>query len=97
MTLGYHGNPSETSRAFFGDWFRTGDIGYRDEEGNLFIVDREKDFVKYKGHHISPTELENLIASIVRYVLFISTVQILIEYLLFSRMAWRTFASLELR
>ena len=42
-------------------WYRTGDIGYADEEGFFYIVDRVKELIKYKGLQVSPAELEALL------------------------------------
>lgn len=42
-------------------WLHTGDLGYYDEEGNIFIVDRMKEVIKYRGHHISPVEIESIL------------------------------------
>ncbi|CAN6343358.1 unnamed protein product [Urochloa humidicola] len=42
-------------------WLRTGDIGYFDEDGYLYIVDRLKDTIKYKGFQISPADLEEVL------------------------------------
>jgi acyl-coenzyme A synthetase/AMP-(fatty) acid ligase len=44
-------------------WLHSGDIGYFDEEGNFFIVDRVKELIKYKGLQIAPAELEALLVS----------------------------------
>lgn len=38
-----------------------GDVGYRDEEGHFYIVDRKKDMIKYRGFQVSPTELEGVL------------------------------------
>lgn len=45
-------------------WFYSGDIGYIDEEGFLFIVDRLKELLKYNNHQISPSEIEGFINEI---------------------------------
>ncbi|TPQ40517.1 non-ribosomal peptide synthetase, partial [Bradyrhizobium guangdongense] len=58
MARGYY-NDEETTRASFrGDWFRTGDLGYLDEDGYLFIVGRIKDVINRGGQKISPLEVE---------------------------------------
>ncbi|HKZ79590.1 MAG TPA: 4-coumarate--CoA ligase family protein [Pyrinomonadaceae bacterium] len=44
-------------------WLRTGDIGYADEEGRLFVIDRLKELIKYKGRQVAPAELEALLIS----------------------------------
>ena len=58
---GYLNNPEETARAFWGDWFRSGDIGLLDEEGYLFIVDRLKDMVITGGENVYPREVEEIL------------------------------------
>lgn len=45
-------------------FIKTGDIGYFNDEGMLFVVDRKKDILKYKGIHVNPSEIENVIESI---------------------------------
>ena len=44
-------------------WLHTGDIGYADEEGHFFIVDRAKELIKYKGFQVAPAELEAVLLS----------------------------------
>jgi acyl-CoA synthetase (AMP-forming)/AMP-acid ligase II len=44
-------------------WLRSGDIGYADEEGRLFVVDRLKELIKYKGRQVAPAELEKVLLS----------------------------------
>ena len=57
--LGYHNNEPATRDCLSEDgWFRTGDVGYLDKEGNLFITDRVKELIKYKGFQVPPAELE---------------------------------------
>ncbi|KAK4952890.1 hypothetical protein LTR28_006540, partial [Elasticomyces elasticus] len=57
---GYHRNPGATAECLSADgWFRTGDVGLIDERGNLFITDRVKDLIKYKGFQVPPAELED--------------------------------------
>jgi acyl-CoA synthetase (AMP-forming)/AMP-acid ligase II len=50
---GYWNLPDETAKAFDGDWFRTGDAGYLDEAGNLYIYDRIKDMIISGGENYS--------------------------------------------
>ncbi|GAB3618418.1 long-chain fatty acid--CoA ligase [Okibacterium endophyticum] len=59
---GYHGLPDETAKAFTDDgWFRSGDMGFLDADGFLFIADRLKDMIISGGENIYPAEVENLI------------------------------------
>lgn len=65
MFLGYLNNPEATKNALTEDgFFRTGDIGYMDAEGNLFVIDRIKDIIKYANFQISPSDLEGIIQKI---------------------------------
>jgi len=57
--LGYHNNDAATKDCLSEDgWFRTGDVGHLDKDGNLFITDRVKELIKYKGFQVPPAELE---------------------------------------
>jgi acyl-CoA synthetase (AMP-forming)/AMP-acid ligase II len=59
---GYLNRPDETAAAIDADgWYHTGDVGYVDEEGWFFIVDRTKELIKYKGLQVAPAELEALL------------------------------------
>ncbi|MFF9865292.1 4-coumarate--CoA ligase family protein [Streptomyces sp. NPDC013953] len=59
MMKGYLGRPSETAAMIDPDgWLHTGDIGYTDADGWLFVVDRVKELIKYKGFQVAPAELE---------------------------------------
>jgi long-chain acyl-CoA synthetase len=58
ITAGYYRDPQATSRALSGNWLHTGDIGYLDEDGYLFITDRKKDLIIKGGENISPREIE---------------------------------------
>lgn len=58
---GYLNNPEETARAFWGDWFRSGDMGMIDADGYLFIVDRLKDMVITGGENVYPREIEEVL------------------------------------
>jgi long-chain acyl-CoA synthetase len=55
---GYWNAPDETARALRGGWLYTGDTGWIDEDGYLYIVDRKKEMIKYRGFSIAPAELE---------------------------------------
>ena len=62
---GYHGLPEATASAFAEDgWFRSGDLGYLDEDGYLFISDRLKDMIISGGENIYPAEIEDHLNSI---------------------------------
>lgn len=61
VMLSYLNNPEATDEAFAGGWFHSGDLGYMDEEGFLFIVDRVKDVVNSGGVLISSREVEEVL------------------------------------
>ena len=61
ITKGYWKDPEKTARSFFGDWFRTGDIGYLDADGFLFLTDRKKDMIISGGENIASSEVERLL------------------------------------
>ena len=59
---GYLNNVRATEAALTEDgFFRTGDVGYQDDEGNFYITDRVKELIKYKGFQVAPAELEGLL------------------------------------
>jgi acyl-CoA synthetase (AMP-forming)/AMP-acid ligase II len=58
---GYWRDEDATAEAFAGGWFHTGDIGVRDEDGYLFIVDRLKDMIISGGENISGSEVERVL------------------------------------
>jgi acyl-CoA synthetase (AMP-forming)/AMP-acid ligase II len=60
-THGYYMNPDATNASFKNGWFYTGDLGYFDEEGYLFIAGRKKDMVKSGGISIFPLEIEGVL------------------------------------
>ncbi|MFG2000518.1 class I adenylate-forming enzyme family protein [Spirillospora sp. NPDC048911] len=61
VTAGYLDRPEETADQFAGGWLRTGDIGHLDDEGFVFIADRAKDMLIYKGYNVYPRELEDIL------------------------------------
>jgi len=61
---GYWKNKAATSNALTSDgYFKTGDIGYQDQDGNFYITDRIKELIKYKGFQVPPAELEGVLMS----------------------------------
>jgi acyl-CoA synthetase (AMP-forming)/AMP-acid ligase II len=59
---GYLNQPGETAACIDAHgWYHTGDVGYVDEQGWFFIVDRTKELIKYKGMQVAPAELEALL------------------------------------
>ncbi len=58
---GYWKLPEETAAVFFDDWLRTGDLGYKDEDDYVYIVDRKKDMVIVNGMNVYPRMLEEVL------------------------------------
>jgi long-chain acyl-CoA synthetase len=58
---GYLGKPEATESALRGGWLHTGDLGYQDEDGFYFIVDRSKDLVIRGGYNVYPREIEEVL------------------------------------
>ena len=56
--------PSDNESAFYGDWFRTGDWGHRDEQGNFYLTGRLKELINVGGEKISPAAIEQAIISL---------------------------------
>ena len=61
VMLGYYNRPVETQEVMHDGWFKTGDIGYVDSDGYVFIVDRKKDLIISKGMNIYPREIEEFL------------------------------------
>jgi long-chain acyl-CoA synthetase len=56
---GYWKRPEETRECLTEDgWLRTGDVGHLDEDGYLYLLERKKEMIKYKGYQVAPAELE---------------------------------------
>ncbi len=63
---GYFENPEATASAYHGDalqggWYRTGDLGIRDADGDFFFVDRKSDYIRDKGRNISSLQVEHAV------------------------------------
>jgi acyl-CoA synthetase (AMP-forming)/AMP-acid ligase II len=58
---GYYKRPDANAETLRDGWLRTGDIGYRDEDGFLFLVDRKKDMIIRSGENIYPREIEDIL------------------------------------
>jgi 4-coumarate--CoA ligase len=59
---GYLNNPEATKNSIDADgWLHTGDVGLVDDDDEIFIVDRLKEIIKYKGLQVAPAELEALL------------------------------------
>src|SRR5687767_15356827 len=60
---GYYRDPEQTAAAFRGEWFVTGDLGWRDADGFFWFVARKKDIIRKRGENISGAELDITINS----------------------------------
>jgi len=63
LMKGYWKKPAETANTIRDGWLYTGDLGYLDEDGYMYIVDRKKDVIKPSGFQVWPREVEEVIAS----------------------------------
>ncbi|KAK4887098.1 hypothetical protein RN001_003369 [Aquatica leii] len=61
LMKGYYNRSSETKNAFFNKWFKTGDLGYYDENGSVYLTSRLKDIIKVNSFQVAPVELEEII------------------------------------
>ncbi|MDF2894196.1 MAG: acyl-CoA synthetase [Rhodococcus erythropolis] len=60
-TSGYFRAPEKTAEAFRGGWFHSGDLGYLDTNGYLYVVDRKKDMIKSGGENVATREVEEVL------------------------------------
>ncbi len=63
ITPGYVDKPEATAQAFQDGWFATGDIGYLDEDGYLYVLDRRTDLIISGGENVYPAEIESVLLS----------------------------------
>jgi long-chain acyl-CoA synthetase len=63
LMKGYYQRPTETTNTLRDGWLFTGDLGYLDEDGYMFIVDRKKDVIKPSGFQVWPRDVEEVIAA----------------------------------
>lgn len=61
IMMGYWRDPKATQEKMFGEWLRTGDLGYMDSEGYITIVGRSSDQIKTGDHRVAPEEIEQVI------------------------------------
>jgi long-chain acyl-CoA synthetase len=61
LMTGYRNQPEETARTLRDGWVYTGDIGYADEDGFVFLVDRKKDMVIVGGYNVYPREVDEVL------------------------------------
>jgi long-chain acyl-CoA synthetase len=61
MMKGYWNRPEETQDVFHGVWLKTGDLGYRDDDGYIYIVDRKKDMIIVNGMNVYPSVIEEVL------------------------------------
>ena len=64
MVMKHYLKNEHTGNAFFGDFFRTGDLGYQSEDGFYFLIGREKEMINVGGKKVSPQEVEDVICSL---------------------------------
>jgi o-succinylbenzoate---CoA ligase len=63
VTIGYYNREESNSKSFDNGWLATGDIGYLDEDGFLFVLDRRSDLIISGGENVYPAEIESVLTS----------------------------------
>jgi long-chain acyl-CoA synthetase len=61
VMTGYWNKPEQTAAAMAGGWYHTGDLGYMDEQGYVYLVDRAKDMIVTGGENVYSTEVEDVL------------------------------------
>lgn len=61
VTFGYDGDAAATQQAFAGDWFKTGDLGFFDDDGYLFLVGRSREMINRGGEKVTPREVDEVL------------------------------------
>lgn len=64
MVLAHYLEDHDTANAFYGEYFRTGDTGYKGEDGYFYLLGREKELINVGGKKVSPMEVEDIICSL---------------------------------
>lgn len=64
IMMGYWKDTEATQEVMYGGWLKTGDLGYKDEDGYLYVVGRSKEMIKSGAHRISPKDIEEVILEI---------------------------------
>lgn len=64
MVMARYLEDSDTAKAFYGDYFRTGDTGFKGEDGYFYLLGREKELINVGGKKVSPMEVEDVICSL---------------------------------
>lgn len=63
LSSGYYGRPELTAKTFKDGWLYTGDLGYQDEQGFLYLVDRQKDLIISGGVNVYPSDIEEIMVT----------------------------------
>ena len=83
---GYYKNPEATAGAFFGEWLRSGDLGYRDADGFYFVTGRIKELIIKGGENIAPREIDE---ALLRHPAVLDAAVVGIPDRHYGRTSWR--------